>query len=955
MKDRVIKNQKLYMNANGSAPEYTRTKFTFDYELIKHIDDCLGEVEGQAYAVQAAKEYFFGINNRKNASGVGGLMVFIGPPACGKSLMGEKIARALNRPYLRIDMSVYNDSDVSTCDLFGVQKSFKAAEAGRLTGYVKAHPVCVLVVDEFDKAHANVKNRFMQIFDRGEAYDLFTDENVNFRDVIMIVTMNLGRELYAGRFSSYNYSSMPQKTVVQLMRSEINPRTEQPYLSDALISRLTQGRIVLFNRLRPEVMRRIVIKELQRNEKYYREKYGVGINADVGKLAELILLSLGENADVRTAIKTVKEFFEVNFERLVKLNLTERRNAFTEVRINFDFGNLPDEVQELYSGKSKSRVIVCCKPEHAAKFVKAAEGNAEIITADGAALNDFAYSDISAAILDVDEEKCRFGGRLFDKAVGGGIPVYIYKLKNCTATYLQRYMDKGATDFYIGRAFPQSWLQDIFNGVALSAISQSLFRSNKVIKFEERYSYKGSYTAVINISDIDVVTAKDAADLSKFVSSIQAPNVRFDDIYGANGAKREISSIAEMLRNFKKYMRLGLRLPRGVLLYGEPGTGKTMLAKALAGEAGLQFIQCNASEFMQKFIGEGARLIRETFATARRYAPCVVFIDEADTFAKSRRDCEREGCVEVLNALLSEMDGFTDNSSTPVFVVAATNFSAKKGETVLDPAFIRRFDRQIEIDLPDLDTRKRYLADKIGKYSAEVSDRAMQNIAKRSIGWSLGELDTVIQNALRAALGKDERIMISDSVLNEAFEIYSGGESKVRSEDELYGTAVHEAGHAVAAAAVGIMPSYATIAARGEIGGYVYYGDEKVTKLSRKDILDRICIMMAGRAAETVVFGEAGITSGISGDLKSATELATSMICDYGMDEEFPVYIEPSKRSENPRVTRRVAEIIKEQSQRANNILTENIDEVRETAQTLLEKVSLDEGDLQALLGDIRG
>ena len=413
-------------------------------------------------------------------------------------------------------------------------------------------------------------------------------------------------------------------------------------------------------------------------------------------------------------------------------------------------------------------------------------------------------------------------------------------------------------------------------------------------------------------------------------------------------AKKEITSVIEVLKNFKKYRRLGLRLPRGILLSGAPGTGKTMLAKAIATEADLQFIQCNASEFIQKYVGEGARLMRETFAAARKYAPAIVFIDEVDSFAKARQGSERESNAEVLNALLSEMDGFADNSQTPVFVVAATNFNAKKGETLLDPAFLRRFDRQIEIDLPDLETRRAYLADSIKKYPSEVTGRAKENIAKRSIGWSLGELDTVVQNALRTAICGNERDFIDDDALNEAFEKYSSGESKQR-DGNLRGTAIHEAGHAVVAAMLGIMPSYATIVARGDYGGYVYYGDEKVTKLARQDSLNRICIMMAGRAAEQLEFGEDGITSGISGDLKAATGLATSMLCDYAMDGQFPIYVEPSKRAE-AHITERVAAIIREQAERAGEIIRANRDKIQAVAGALLEKVSLDETDLKNLL-----
>ncbi len=941
---KVVKSPDIYVNVNGKTPEYTQAKFGADYSAIEELDRRLAEVEGQSYAVQASKEYLFGINNRENAKGVGGLLTFIGPPACGKTMVGEKIAEALHRPYLRLDMSAFNDREIGLCELFGVQQSYKSASEGLLTSYVEEHPLCVLLLDEFEKSHPNVQSRFLSIFDRGSTRDMYTERDVSFRDVIVIVTMNLGSAIYNKSIAAYNLSATPQKTIVQAMKTEINPQTGAPYITEALVSRLAQGRIMLFNRLRPEVMCKIAVNELNLQAQYYFDNYGITFKTSAWNLAELVLYSLGENADVRMVKNRIREFFEVNMERLVKASLSSGREAFTEVEIDIDLDGLPADVEELFFGKNNLRVIVCCKDGDREKFISAFDGKAEIVFADGNLAAAAADGDISAAVIDAD-----VGDKLFWEITGREIPVYVYVTDDDGAMKLQRFSDKGATECRSGAGFDEEWLKDILNGMNISAITQTIYRANKVVAFDTLYSFGEGRTAVIDITGIKLVTAKDADDLDRFVSARQTPNVRLDDVYGAKDAKKEIKSVIEVLKNFKKYRRIGMRLPRGVLLGGAPGTGKTMLAKAIATEADLQFIQCNASEFSQKYVGEGARLMRETFATARKYAPAIVFIDEVDSFAKARQGSDRESNAEVLNALLSEMDGFADNSQTPVFVVAATNFNVKKGETLLDPAFIRRFDRQIEIDLPDLETRKAYLADKLKLYRSEVSERVAENVAKRSIGWSLGEVDVVIQNALRAAICGNEGGFITDETLNEAFEEYSSGESRERDEKALRGTAFHEAGHAVVAAMLGIMPSYATIVARGDYGGYVYYGDEKVTKLSKQDSLNRICIMMAGRAAEEEQFGEEGITSGISGDLKAATELATSMLCDYAMDGEFPIYVEPSKRGETY-VTERVAKIIKEQSERAGGIIKANADKVRAVAEALLDKVSLDEVDLKEVL-----
>lgn len=952
----IVKSPDFYVNAGGSSPEFTAAKLTADYSLLEELDACLDEVEGQSYAVQAVREYLFGINNRENAHGVAGLLTFLGPPAVGKTLMGERIAEALHRPFLRLDMSGFNDREVGLCDLFGINKSYKAADKGSLTAFVEENPVSVVMLDEFEKAHANVQNRFLQIFDRGDAKDLFTEKNVSFRNVIVIVTMNLGKDLYERTLATYNLSDIPQTTVVRALQTEINPHTQAPYLSDALISRLSMGKIILFNRLRPEILHRITVKEIAKAEAYYGDKYGLEFRIDRNMLAKLIILGIGERADVRAAIKAVKEFFAKNLVRTVEMNRAEKR-GFTVVRCEVDETTQTAEAKEVFHSRNRARVLVCCRRGHRKIFRKYDSDKVEILFAGNAASSEAVKrGDISLAILDAEEEEKGFPVRLFETlSEQEVIPVYVYTVKAKSDVPLLSYLDHGAIDVFRGEPDRLgAWVEEILSGTEFTDTAHNLSRANKVVSFETSYSFEAPQTAVLHITHVDVVLAQEAGDIEIFTDKREIPNLTFGDIYGAKDAKAEMLRILDILKDQKKYLRKGLRIPRGILLEGDPGTGKTMLAKAFACEAQLPFIHKNASEFQQKWQGEGGRMIRELFAVARKYAPAVVFIDEIDAIAKAREGAVTEGSTEALNALLSEMDGFSDTSSTPVFLIAATNFNFRKGETRLDPALLRRFDRKIHIDLPDTEARKQYLADKISQYQNEVSGRMIENLAKRSIGWSFGELDNVLQNALREAYSGEER-PITDALLNEAFEKYADGESKQRGDRELRQTAIHEAGHAVVAATLGLMPSYATIGARSGYGGYVYYGDETVTVLSREECLNRIAIMMAGREAEVSVFGETGVTSGASGDLRSATEFATNMVCDYGMDEGFPIYIDPAKRS-SPQVMRRITAIVRSQCQRARSILQANRERVRAVADALLEKVNLDQTDLKKLIngGDDR-
>lgn len=954
-KKRIIKAKRLYGNGEGSSPEFISDRFETEYSLVDELDRALSEIEGQDHALQAVKEYLFGVNSRENGTGTGGLLTFIGPPAVGKTRTAELIAKALHRPFLRLDMSAYNDHEAGLCDLFGLHKSYKAAQPGFLTSFVNDEPVCVILLDEFEKAHINVQNRFLQIFERGEVQDLYSEKFVSFRDAILIVTSNVGRRLYDRASVSYNLCRLPQETILHAMRSDLHPTTNQPYLSDALVSRLSSGRIILFNKLRPEVLLRIAEREIERQIGYYRQKFEIVIKAH-RNLAKFIILSQGANADVRSVIKAIREFFEKNVERLVESKFAESAFCdFTSVKIAISSENSSKAARELFYAPHKIRVLVCCADAEREFFSRFCSDNVEIVFAENtqtpAAIAD---GDYSAAILDRAEEMRRFSKSLFYALTEQEtVPVYVYDPFAKSVTKLYDYTDHGAVS-----VLPQAngknlerWIKSVFAGMDLTWLSQTLYRSNRVLTFNTAYEFDESRTAVIKLFETDVKAAKRSDDLDSFVSAAQIPNVRFDDVYGAEEAKSELCRVLDVMKNYKKYLRLGIRLPRGILLEGDPGTGKTMLAKALACEADMPIIQKNASEFGQKYIGEGARLIRETFAATRRYAPAILYIDEIDTFAKIREGSSREWAIDILNAFLSEMDGFADNSDAPVYVVASTNLTSQRGETLLDPAFLRRFDRKIHIELPDLETRKKYLSDHLAKYPNEVTATMIEGIAKRSVGWSLGELNNVLQNALREAFGGTESTL-SDALLNETFEKYADGESKRCDEKSLRRTAIHEAGHAVAAALLGVAPSYATIKGRGKYGGYVYYGDESITELSREECLNRICISMAGRAAETLFYGDRGISTGASGDLKSATNLATSMLCDYGMDEENPIFVEPSKRLETPWVTEKAVRLIKEQSSRARGLIEKNRGKVDRVAEALLDKTSLDEAELRRLINE---
>lgn len=441
-------------------------------------------------------------------------------------------------------------------------------------------------------------------------------------------------------------------------------------------------------------------------------------------------------------------------------------------------------------------------------------------------------------------------------------------------------------------------------------------------------------------------------------------NVTFKDVAGLEGAKEEIEEIVQFLKNPEKFTKLGGKIPKGALLVGPPGTGKTLLAKAVAGEAQVPFFSLSGSDFVEMFVGVGASRVRDLFKQAKEKSPAIIFIDEIDAVGRSRSSRNITGANDerenTLNQLLTEMDGFGTN--TNVIVLAATNRA-----DVLDRALMRagRFDRQIYIDLPDLNERKKIF--EVHLRPLKVSEKLDHDfLAKQTPGFSGADIANVCNEAALVAARKDKEAIERQDFLDAVDRIIGGLEkkNKIITAEEKKTIAYHEAGHATAS----WMLEHAaplvkvTIVPRGRSLGAAWYLPEERQITTKEQLLDEMCAAMGGRAAEEVIFGK--ISTGALSDLEKVTRQARAMVTIYGLNEKIGniTYYDSQGESEysfQKPYSEKTAEVIDEEIsklvegayQRAIKILEENKDKLVKLADKLLEDEVIFKEDLEKIFG----
>jgi len=778
--------------------------------------------------------------------------MFLGAPGTGKTFLAKNLEKFLDGYKLKVfDMSQYIRHD-SALTLRGTDRRFSGTTPGELTSFVLHNPKAIIVFDEFEKAHNDVQNELLTIFEGAYMVDKcgwykdddgnfipITDEvkkvkrsgkydnyeridRVDFSKTIIIFTSNAGKELYKSdkfwKLIKNDYKKAENMILNHLSKeTKIQESREVPIITPPMLSRISKGELIFFKELELEELIRIGRKKLSEYITRIEDKYNLKIlNDNFEKLVKLLVLTYSPELNIRRITNKIgSDFFDLITDYLLYNDI-----SFDDVEtIKVEFSN------------------------EAEKF-----------------LNEFKYT------------------------------------KN------------------------------------------DLFRKNLTITFKKDIELKDK-ELTITITDIEFSRI---FNLKDFESGLvfELPDVNFSSIVGHNKVKEKLKEIVKILQNKDKIEKFKIKPPKGMLLYGPPGTGKTMLAKALANEAEMPFLQVTGTDLLD------IDKIKKVFSMAKDYAPSIIFIDEIDAIGNRRIDRGKE---IFINELLTQLDGF--NEENEVFVIAATNYKERIDEALLRSG---RLDLHMYVPHLDRDARRAFIKKILDSFEKE-GEFDIEKLVLHTTGMNGADLAKVKRETALYMI-KEGIEKLTEEILIEQINTIKYGEKieKEKVKELLESTAIHESGHAVILKT--LFPNkrveQITITARSNALGFVSLEEEEIKNLTKKDIFNQLCILLAGRLAQIKKYGESGIDTGASDDLKKATNLAYQAIAYYGMDEEFGMANLENLENEEIRneVTKRAIKWIEKAKTKTEQLINENWDKIEKCANLLIENEVIYNDDIEKVI-----
>ena len=959
--------------SSGDRLLYLSEKYAKAYQQLTE------KIIGQDYAVNEFVQSCFDAELYKdNPNHPQAAFLFAGPPGVGKTFLAQSVADILGRPFKAFDMASYS-LEKSDLALIGVEPRFKNAGEGTLVSFVEDNPDAIILFDEIEKAHPDITRLFLSVLEGARLENKLLSTNTDFSNTILIFTTNAGKAIYED--NKKNLSATPTDVIIKELRKEKSSNNGQPKFPPELCSRFASQHIVMFNHIGFSDMVTLVVKHMDEMCKDIEEKLQISVDYDK-RLALLLLMHFGD-IDVRVVTGQAQQFIRREVYELSR-HLVKMKDAKKIKKINFsiDDTRITEKLKVFFSAANyeETLIAVVCDEETRKRlesiqndrmrffFIDSEEKLLECDPDDVTVFMVDPYyamyksDDSILGLDDYDSVGLRIIKTLLQKNTSA--PIYMLESgRKVSQTDKNTLYMRGVEDTVcFDDQDPSKVVKEIVAEHLLQEKCSAMLNRRKVFDFESLQEAPDA-EGVVNIKFYDIIV-KDAVnpeDQNLLINIEERPNVKFEDVIGADNAKVELKDFVKYLESPKEYMKHALAVPKGLLLYGPPGTGKTMLAKAMAGETDATFISMSAARLRSS----GEASIERLFTTARKYAPAIIFIDEVDAIAHRRTGSALSTYDEsLLNMLLTQMDGFEQHKNAPVFVVAATNFSVETPdhpmEGGLDPAFLRRFGNKILVDLPNKDEKMQFLTKRLKGKGVSilnncVTEDGMKNVAERTPGESLANLENILELSFRNAARSGKQL--DDELLDEAMEEYYYGEKKTRDEEQVYRTAVHEASHAYIYSISGKKPTYLTVISRGSFGGYMQREDEEnKSTTSKEEFIWSIRTSLAGRVGEIVVFGdEASLNTGASSDLRHASSLAMNMLTSFGMQEGHLFSISREELIQSnlmPIYVEKAEEILEQEEKACFDLVEKGKDKIIAMAKALLEKNHLNQDEIAELLAE---
>lgn len=992
------------------------------------------KVKGQNMAIDKFVDGYVRYRIRGKVPGKpAALYLLAGPPGTGKTYLAESFAELVASEgyvYKRFDMAAYggggNDGGVS--GLVGFEKTWRAAQPGQLTNFVKNHPKCILLFDEIEKANPQVRMLFLSVLEGAVLTDRYHDKPVSFEDAIIIFTTNEGKDLYEDNREA-NLTALADSAVIEGLKAS--------HFAPELVSRFMSGTVVMFNYLSYTNMAEIFKASVDTT--IAQMCNGVNFKFQYSDaLSKLYLLNKGANIDARFVSANAKKMVEDYFLRAMEYVDTQKYESLEELKEISVSVEVNEETREYFKRKHKPRILgygklweeiyvgkveqpQCDPPDmklkklhqlaecdwlDCAKFkecLQACNWNSQNRQSRyDAILIDFygdaeskkvRYTDTEGyeCLKTAVEENLNIPIIVVEKEVVDwkySIDEDIWEDWDCRdmspeAEEKAALRTLGVTDFVQGVSHRlvdwysgdpdvkyhggwEKWdlilarneLEEILDRQHFVEMATQLAQKEQKLSADITYNYKretGKLQICFTNLRVEAAVEENAESRHQNKTYLLAdkPKVRVKDIFGSELAMEAVKRCIDNIRHPEKYKAVGAKLMKGILMYGAPGMGKTMFAKAMAYESGAAFISTVGADFLKE---DGIIKMEEIFRTARRKKPCILFIDEFDAVSESKEAGMSVYMKGLLEKFLKEMDGLETNNDG-VYVIGATNYSPDE----LDSAVMRRFSAKIQFTYPTIKERQEFLLHILKKKGLEnvLSERETKtlNLMMYESMRSYAEMEDFIEESIAEAVYRDKPVT-AKFLFNRVHNETDGAVKAEDNAEKIVPLAFHEAGHAVMQWLFGRRNDYVTIVARGSYDGYSMAKSQLYTG---QDFLNQICISFAGRASEMIYLNRSeekditdGVNIGAGSDLQKATQLAYEYVCRYGFGDsfmvvpgrfaqqrgDFPEAVLPEQEKET--IWNTIKQILEKQWERTKQLLQECWGEVGALAVSLVYMKELD-------------